>query len=381
MRFLKIGMMTLWNCTGGPSIHAELIGREWVKKGHKLTIFSNFKSDFPRYWRSNSHVYPHEVLVKEDEPYVIRNFTIPSWTSYSLVDVTPLLETDFDVFIVQNLEILPMKELLKVFPKIKSRARTVLILHEGKLPTDPTFYRFSWDNVVCFDERYKNLFKNVFPQLLTTIRFPCHPWVRGNKEEARMRLGLSLDKKIILIFGFRIEDYTPIIQPLTELSKKFPLTVLILSNNLLGVNRLLSLSKCRLSMEVRKGVLRVEALYEYLHASDALCIYRKSEPGTVVISTTAYLALGSGCPVVVSDCNYFDDLDLEVMKYADLGMLKEQLLNIFEEKPDFKRSQRAAEEFVRRNSSDIIAEQYIKLFESCLKSKPLSMQEPNRKVF
>ncbi|MBA7514127.1 hypothetical protein ES705_06151 [subsurface metagenome] len=37
---MKIGMMSLWNAANGPSIHAEFIGREWIKRGHSLVVFS-----------------------------------------------------------------------------------------------------------------------------------------------------------------------------------------------------------------------------------------------------------------------------------------------------------------------------------------------------
>ncbi len=43
---MKIGMMTAWNQDAGPAIHAELVGREWVKMDHELRIFSFLKSDF-----------------------------------------------------------------------------------------------------------------------------------------------------------------------------------------------------------------------------------------------------------------------------------------------------------------------------------------------
>jgi hypothetical protein len=37
---IKIEMTTLWNAANGPSTHAELIGRAWMKLGHKLKVFS-----------------------------------------------------------------------------------------------------------------------------------------------------------------------------------------------------------------------------------------------------------------------------------------------------------------------------------------------------
>ena len=38
-------MMTAWNETSGVSIHAELVGKEWIKNGNKFTVFSFLKGD------------------------------------------------------------------------------------------------------------------------------------------------------------------------------------------------------------------------------------------------------------------------------------------------------------------------------------------------
>lgn len=31
---MKIAMFSRWNAADGVSVHAEFVGREWVKKGH-----------------------------------------------------------------------------------------------------------------------------------------------------------------------------------------------------------------------------------------------------------------------------------------------------------------------------------------------------------
>ena len=41
---MNIGMMSAWNQDSGVSVHAELIGREWVKMGHRLSVFSFLKT-------------------------------------------------------------------------------------------------------------------------------------------------------------------------------------------------------------------------------------------------------------------------------------------------------------------------------------------------
>ena len=56
---MKIGMLSRWNTACGVSLHAELIGREWIKMGHSLTVFA-----------------PNNIRpVKEDEEYVIRCYS------------------------------------------------------------------------------------------------------------------------------------------------------------------------------------------------------------------------------------------------------------------------------------------------------------------
>ncbi len=332
--------------------------------GHRITVFSNYASDFPHMWKVDGVSYPYEVLIREDERFVTRNFHIPSWTSLSQLDPDPILRIGFDVFVVEALEKLPMRELLGVFPQIKRKAKTVLIVHEGKMPSDPDFYRFSWDSVICFDQRYVNLFESLFPNIIQTIPHPCHLQSKGNKDAARRNLGLEVERKIVLIFGFRIEDYLPIVPPLSDLSRDFPLTLLVVSSNDRGIQRLLKASKEGLDVVVRRETATVEKLYEYLHASDVLCMWKRSVPNDIVISSTAYLTLGSGCPMIVSDSNYFDDLGDAIIRYSGSEELKARLTDVFEVRPRFRRCIEAAEEFVKGHSAEIIARKYIDLFES-----------------
>ena len=39
---MKIAMISAWNEDSGVSVHAELIGREWVNMGHTLKVGSFF---------------------------------------------------------------------------------------------------------------------------------------------------------------------------------------------------------------------------------------------------------------------------------------------------------------------------------------------------
>ena len=56
---MKLAMLSRWNSACGVSLHAELVGREWVKNGHDLRVFAPDK------------VRP----IGEDEEYVVRCFS------------------------------------------------------------------------------------------------------------------------------------------------------------------------------------------------------------------------------------------------------------------------------------------------------------------
>jgi len=56
---MKIAILSRWNTACGVSLHAELIGREFVENGHNLTVFAP------------SNIRP----VGKDEHYVVRCFS------------------------------------------------------------------------------------------------------------------------------------------------------------------------------------------------------------------------------------------------------------------------------------------------------------------
>ena len=71
MRFkMKIGMMCLWNAANGPSIHAELVGRAWLKLGHYLRVFSARKHPDAR------------PTFQKDEDFVIKHCSVDEIVKY-----------------------------------------------------------------------------------------------------------------------------------------------------------------------------------------------------------------------------------------------------------------------------------------------------------
>lgn len=348
---MKIGMMSLWNAANGPSIHAELVGREWVKMGHKLIVFSAIKHPDAR---PTSQV---------DEDYVIRHFSVSNVdpiTEADYFDPTPLLEEDYEIFVAQNVERLPTRELFNVFPEIRRKASTVMVVHEGGPPKDPLFYKFKWDAIVCFDDRYVEFISKYFPkEIIHIIPYPCHPLKLGDKLKTRKELGLPLDKKIVFSFGFRVEDLLPILRVMDEISKDYPLIYLIIANPGGDLARLEGVIHKYPFIELRVSALPIDELYRYLHASDALVIYRESSRYKAVLSSTVCLTIGSGCPILFKESNFVEYHGDEVIKYKDLNDLREKLVDVLEGKFDLNK----VIQFLKERSAEVIAKKYIELFQ------------------
>jgi len=343
---MKIGMMSAWNQTSGVSIHAELVGKEWIKTGHSLKVFSFLEGDFHGY-----------ALIGTDEEYIIRCFGTPMRSN--CLSPIPFLREHYDFFLAQDLGMLPREKLAKIFHHIRGKAKTVLVEHTNKLIDDPSFYQFEWDAIVCFDDRYKNFLKEVYPEeKIYIIPFPCYPWKPGDKEKVRKKLGLPLDRKIIFVFGQKWRNMLDTVPALLDISKKYPLLLLIFS----AAQRVYGFEKLGRKVRIRKEVLEQERIYDYLYAADAMIFGKRSSEGAV-LSSTAHLIMGSGCPIIARDSNFFESMDREVLKYKNLEDFKECLVSVFEQDKRYEECRKAAKEYVERNSSDKIANRFIKLFE------------------
>ena len=346
---MKIVMMSRWNIPCGVSLHAELVGRAWVEMGHDLQVLA------PVEWEG--------YQCDADEPYVKRCYRLPKPDRKEgyFFDPQPFMDMDCDVFIVQNLEILPMEDLLKIYPSIKDRTKTVFVVHEGKPPKDPTFCRFEWDAIVCFDERYKRFLRDIYPEeKIFIIPYPCHPIELGNKAESRKKLGLPFDKKVIFNYGIGVYRHLHLLPTIKRVSLEYPLILLTLTHIQDWYELFDGARSLYPFIDLKKGDIPIRDLYTYLHAADVLLVHKDSAEA-VVVPSTAYLCLGAGCPILAYDTNFFETFDKEVLKYSELGTA---LKEVFEGSDRVKFTLEAAKRFVAMNSSHNIAERFIGLFES-----------------
>jgi len=337
---MRIGMMSTWNIPCGASLHAQLIGSAWLQRGHELTVFAPYGPPTTR---------------EEDEPWIVRNYSLGKPLC---LDSSPLLSMDYDVFVLQQMPPTPMRLLLSLAAKIKKKAKTVAVIHEGR-PPSVEFTKFPWDALVCFDERYKEFLLSAFPEeKIHIIRYPCHPVEHGDRVEARRELLLPSDRMIVLIYGIAVHHHIHLLPSLERVNKKKPLLFLIYT----GVHDWFDIYETTKSrydfVEVRMGVLEMDELYRYLHASDAL-IYHRDSSVDIVVPSTIYACMGSGCPILASSSNFVEKLKREVLKYQDLNRLQQLLLYGADE---FQSAVAAATRYAQKNSADKIAAKFIKLF-------------------
>ena len=350
---MKIGMMGGWNTDSGASFHTELVGRAWVEQGHKLKVFSFF-----------DYAFHGTQITGKDENYVSRCFTVDGFKPAKF-DPIPFLTADYEVFVAQDLGMLPKDLLGKIFHRIKKKSITINVIHDGKLSDNPSFYQFDWDAIVCFDNRYRDfLIKAYEPNRVHIIPYPCCPWQPGDKRAARSKLGLPQDKKIIYGFGPASEHIAELINPIAELSKEYPLMLLITAKKDSVVKKFKELQSVgMIDIELREESLPLSILYDYLHSVDVL-VFNKPAAGHVVVSSTAFQCMGSGCPMVARASDYVEYYNKELMGYSNFAEFKSALRSIFNKDENFQSTIRAAEEYVNKNSAQEIGKRFIELFAS-----------------
>ena len=339
---MHIAMMTAWNTDSGVAVHAEPLGKAWIEMGHDVTIFSHIKDDFHG-----------EGFTREDEDYVIRCF---GTQKTNILDPRPILTTDFDMLVVQDLRMLPVESLSKIFPLLKHRARTVHVVHENKLPKESWFYQFDWDGVVYFDEK-QGFLNDVYPHA-KLIPFLCFPVRSRDKNEVRKRLNLPLDKHIIYIFCHR--GYEPFLRDLRADLKKDTTLLYVVPPDYQMVEK--DEPPPWMIIQEEK-VLSQERFDDYLFASDCLILHKFQSLYLGVVSSTAFQALGAGCPILVPEgSDYFTPLKNELLHYNDVSELNRMLIKLFRDEEMRKNLLDAANGFVAMNSPEIIASLFIDFF-------------------
>ncbi len=354
----NIALMSSWNAACGVSIHAELIGRGFINQGHNLMVFAPITYE-------DDHTY---LWFNDDESFVKRNFSFLRYgdkykneklLSYLYLDPS-MVDEDFDVFIVEKPTSIPLNKLLPLFDKIKKKAKTIAIFHEGILPENPYFYKFDWDSIIVFDERYKGLFSTVFPEdRIHIVPFPCYKPKQINKKKARNALNLNEDDNIIFTYG----RFYLLPEVLSQIKKThYKVIYLCMVRSIDKFNKLYKLSKRFPFFELRLSRYPVfsDEFHNFLFSSDAVIFYRRSALHNPV-SSSAHVCLGFLRPLICPDNEFFYTFSNEVIKYKDVDEIIVKIRDVLENGDKIDETLKAAKRYVEENSAKKIAKRILEL--------------------
>ena len=346
---MRVAFLSCWNTACGVSLHAELIGRELLKHGYEVQVFAPL------------NVRP----VAPDEPFVHRiSEDMEGKLREGFMDTSPLITEDYEVLIIERLEWFPLDKLIQVYEQIKRKAKVVYVVHERKLPKNKAFWKFDFDAVVCFDERYARRWRRIYKEKVHVIPYPCHPIKLGDQRKAREDLNIPLEKLVVFTYSWSPSLHIiPTIRPVEEVSRKYDLTYVVL-----GGRRYLWEYRNELRkdfIDVRFETPPLKRIYTYLHAANVFLAHksrREVKRGEIVVSSKIFATLGALTPIMTSDLPFVEMLEEEVIKYSDLDDLKDKMQTLFEESELAKHTIEAAMKYVSEHSSSQIAKRFIELF-------------------
>ncbi|NPB07034.1 MAG: glycosyltransferase family 4 protein [Aquificae bacterium] len=345
---MKVGLLSRWNAACGVSLHAEMIGRELLRRGHRLTVYAPTLESANRWW--------HHLILREDEPFVVRCYRehTPDGTE-GYLNEQPVLADPPELFIVESYEKLPHGAVERLVRKLKDRGSfCVAVVHEGAY--EELRYRSLdlFDAVVVFDERYaREVVRNrVKEEKLRLVPYPCYPVREGKRAFA--------EDGPVRFFSFGRqppEEYLPYLRVLERFDEPFTYKVV-------RPRELLPVTYPWLVQE-RKSLVYETALKE-LHASD-VHLLPKGQSRRVVLSSTLHQVLGSLTPTVVPDTRYFETLpkgdDSPVLFYRNEKELLTSLKRLVKDEELRERLKENARRFVTERELSKVANQFERLFE------------------
>lgn len=347
---MRILLVSRWNATCGISMHAELIGREWAKK-YNLKVLAPYLE--------TTTDWHHIIIENPDEDYVIRGYEQPKeyWGEGKIDDI---IFEEFDVIVFEGgSHLLPIKTLLKIFPKLKGKK--VYVCHETDLKWfSEDFFKLNFDGIVVFDHRYKEILLTKYPEeKLHIIPYPCYPIVKGNKYNLREELNIEKDKIVFFTFGRQpLNEYEDYFWLIERLKDRYNIKYLILRSSK-DKDEKFPESKV---LEIRRGAPPNEIILKYLIATDIHLIPKRKDQKEIVVSSNVFQVLGALTPIVFPDTRYVELFDKEIVKYKNRKDLEEKVIRLIEDENYRKEIISAQEKYVKENSSEIIAEKFIELF-------------------
>ncbi|MCK4543591.1 MAG: glycosyltransferase [Spirochaetales bacterium] len=368
MKELKIIIFGSWNTDGGVSRHTTPVAEWLMEQRYDIKVFTHY--------RECTLGYPLDV---EDEAFVHRCFTysgkdIPGRTPFNPELLLKAVEEEgYNIFLAEDLGILPMEGLLEVFPRIKAKAKTILLNHDNKpKPDDSPFWKFDWDVIINFLPEQNGFMEEHYPaEKIHCIEFPAYEKSRGDRMKSCEKLNLPTKRNIILALGeYNMVDFLPAICAMRKNDPSIYLLALVYDEE-----RKIKLEEQIAEMkktnpDIGYDEIRVEnsswqKRRDYVWTSK-IVIFDKGEGVTgrgAILSSTAYQVIGWGIPILARDNLFFSPFNNgELVKYRNDEELTEAVRMLLYDDKTREKIVKNADEFALEHSPEKISKQFIKLF-------------------
>ena len=147
---MRIGLITRWNATCGVSLHAEILGREFINLGHDIIVFAPTIDSAGRDWH-------HRHLDVEDEPWVYRVYAEVDnpLREPGYVNEDTIYKEDYDVLVIEGYYRLPVLKLRQIIKRIQRKGvPVIMVLHEYNWERTKPLLLLPTNRIVVFDQRF-----------------------------------------------------------------------------------------------------------------------------------------------------------------------------------------------------------------------------------
>jgi len=351
---MRLCIISRWNASCGVSLHAELLGREFIKRGYDVRVIAPTLESANKDWH-------HIILNVKDEEWVYRCYEESS-DGYGIVDERCVESLRCESILVEFYGRIPYVSLGKLLRKLHRDSRIIVIVHSTTIDEIKGLVMMPYDFIVVFDRRYIDELLNrinVSQESIKIIPYPCVEEVNAKP----YRPDFAHNKILFFSFGRQpSNEYKDFIKALSKLRSKYDLVYWIVRSS----DELRDLNYDWIKQWRQR--LSLKEVFSYLKGSDIHLLPKsKGYEGKVVISSTVYQTIASLTPIVTLDGKYVETIPTNengigaIVKYRNVNDLIRKLTLLIEDNELRNYVVSKAKEFVEKYKVSKIADIYAKL--------------------
>ncbi len=368
---MRIGLITRWNATCGISLHAEILGREFINLGHDIIVFAPTIDSAGRDWH-------HRHLDVEDEPWVYRVYVEVDnpLREPGYVNEDTICNEDYDVLVIEGYYRLPVLKLRQIIKRIQRKGvPVIMVLHEYNWERTKPLLLLPTNRIVVFDQRFIDeiLIPNT-KHILHKVKIIPYPVEKPINVES-YRPAFAENKILFITFGRQPpEEYTDFIKALRIISRRYDIIYWIIRSD-----GKLDLDEPWIIQWIQRP--SIETIYKYLKGSDIHLLPKSRVRNKVVVSSTVYQTIASGTPIVTPDTRYVETIPTDsngvgaIIKYRNVEDLVEKIVRLIEDHEFREYVKLKALEFTEMYRSDKVARLYVELIKDVVHKALVVLKE------